>query len=158
MALFHKADNCILDDLGVHLERWDVRVSTKLGKYGVSDITYTGLDREERCRDTTYFDLCSKEVGNVFTDFCCYFINSGKTAYFVLAVGMYYAENFLRVYLYVRFTTAVRRFVYRDSFATRRVERLVDIVHSTELCRVCGIELYNDMVCKTADGWEDTDT
>ena len=158
MTLFHKTDNCILDNLGVHLERWDVRVSTKLGKYGVSDITYTGLDREERSRDTTCFDFGSEEVGNIFTDFCCSFVNGSKATHFVFAVGMYYAKYFFRVYLYVRFSAAVRRFVNRDSFATRRVERLVDVVHTAEFCRVCCVELYNDMVGKTADSREDTYT
>ena len=59
--------------------------------------------------------------------------------------------NLFRVYLDVRQSDAVTRFIDRNFAAVRRVERFVYVVHTHAGFAVCAVQLHDDLVGKTAD-------
>ena len=114
------------------------------------------MQRQEGRRDDSALHVGSKEVGHVLPDFVGQRVGGGKRACLVGPVGLYYAHNLLRVYLYVGQADAVARLVDGDFAAAGRVEGFVDVVQAHGALAVCGIQFHDNLVGQAADSRSDT--
>ena len=148
----NQSDHGILDYLCVHFECRNRFITSQCTEYSVGDVSYTRLQRQETGRDNTAFHVGCKEVGNILADFVGQRISGSERTRFVRPVGFHYAYNLFRVYLNVRQSDTVTRFIDRYFAAVRRVERFVYVVHTHTGFAVCAVQLHDDLVGKTADG------
>ena len=103
----NSAHSKFLNNFSVHFECGNRFVTSQRTEYGVGDVSYARLQRQEGRRDDTAFHVCGKEVGNILSDFVGQRVGSGERARFVRPVSLYHAYDFLRIHLDVRQSDAV---------------------------------------------------
>ena len=158
MSGFDKIHYGVLDDFGVHLKRRDMRVFTELTEYGVGYVAHSTLDRQERSRNTSGFHLSLQEHCYIRTDLGSGLIHRRESCYLVRTVGLHNGSNLSRVYFDMIRAAAIRGLVDRNLATLRRVERLIEIVHTAHRSREHLIEFDDDLIRHAADGRHDSDT
>ena len=158
MSGFDEIDHGVLNHFGVHLKRRDMRVLTQLAEHGIRHISYTRLNRQERCRDTTFAKFLFQEKRHILADLSRYGINGRESRNLIRTIGLHHSRYLGGIYLDMVRAAAVGGFVDRYLLAIRRVKRLIQVVHSTHRSREHLIELNDDLIRHATDSRHDTDT
>ena len=135
-----------------------MRVLTELAEDGVGYVAHTRLDWQEGRRNTSGFHLCLQESSYVRTDLGCCLIHRCESSNLVRTVGLHNGSNLSRVYFDMIRAAAIRGLVDRNLATLRRVERLIEIVHTAHRSREHLIEFDDDLIRHAADGRHDSDT
>ena len=101
-AFPNQADDGILDDFRVHLERGNRLVAAQGAQHRVCDVAHARLERQERGGNDAPFHVGSQEIGHVLPDFIGQGIRCGEGTGFIRPVCFYDTYNLFRVDLYIR--------------------------------------------------------
>ena len=108
-----------------------MRVLTEFAEDSVGYISHTGLDREEGRRNTSGFHLCFEEHSYVLTDFRRGSIYRSESSNLVRTVGLDNSRDLSGIDLDMIRAAAVGWFIDGDLATCGRIERLVEVVHTT---------------------------